>query len=86
MLDFPKEYESPLRFLEEDAAASTNMKYHYTNEVALVGILGKNEFWLSHYKDLEDKSEITHALELCRRVILMNQKEENTSLFGKIYL
>ncbi|UWZ84556.1 DUF2971 domain-containing protein [Occallatibacter riparius] len=43
--------------------------YHYTNLEGLLGILSKNDLWLTHAQYCNDEQELTHGLQLTRKVI-----------------
>jgi hypothetical protein len=41
--------------------------YHYTSPEGLLGIIEKNEFWMSDYSFLNDAEELTYGLALAKR-------------------
>jgi len=43
--------------------------YHYTNCCGLKGIIEKQELWFTHYKHLNDKTELTFGIEIANDIL-----------------
>jgi hypothetical protein len=54
--------------------------YHYTNSAGLVGILQTKTLWATHYKSLNDSSEIVFAKDLLISRMLPHVREEYEKL------
>lgn len=52
-----------------DPATMPDILYHYTNGGGLHGMLSSNSIWLTHYRYLNDTSEIQHTDSVIREVI-----------------
>ena len=59
--------------------------YHYTTQDGLLGIVKDCEIWATHFKYLNDKSEIYHAVELAKKIISSKiSKSESGSIESEI--
>lgn len=58
-----------------------DLLYHYTNFVALEGILLKDGLRLHSYKEMNDKKELFHFIEMAEKAVIKRCKLE-----GKLYL
>ncbi|WP_198160228.1 DUF2971 domain-containing protein [Photobacterium sp. J15] len=65
-------------YLDSDKRAGTrndihinipDVLYHYTNTNGLLGILSSSRLWATHYKFLNDESEITYALGIFEKLV-----------------
>lgn len=63
-------------FLKKDIPSSL---YHYTNYNGLNGILNSRQLWFTHYKQLNDTSEILHGMDqiknLAKKILQVREKE-----------
>lgn len=53
-----------------------DLLYHYTNFVALEGILLKDGLRLHSYKDMNDKKELLHFVEMAEKSVIKRCKSE----------
>jgi len=58
--------------------------YHYTDLAGMKGIISGDDLWLTHAQYCNDESELTHGLELTKRVI--QQLSEGADAKRKAYL
>lgn len=58
---------------EQDANKIDDTLYHYTNVAGLEGILKSEAVWFTDFRHMNDPSEITHGIELCRDVIRLRK-------------
>jgi hypothetical protein len=54
---------------EQDESTPTLPLYHYTNEVALKGILTHERLWCFNHQHQRDRTEFDYSLQIARRVI-----------------
>jgi len=55
--------------VEQNESTPTGPLYHYTNEEALHGILGKQQIWCFRHLHQRDKTEFEYSLEIAREVM-----------------
>lgn len=67
-----------------DPATMPDVLYHYTNAGGLHGMLGSNSIWLTHYRYLNDTSEIQHTDSVIREVISGALEDATGDLSAKI--
>jgi hypothetical protein len=58
---------------EKDANKIGGTLYHYTNVAGLAGILKSEYLWFTDFRHMNDPSEISHGIELCRDVIRLRR-------------
>jgi hypothetical protein len=58
---------------EQDANRIGDTLYHYTNAAGLEGIIKSEAVWFTDYRHMNDPSEISHGIELCRDVIRLRK-------------
>lgn len=58
---------------EQDANKIGVTLYHYTNVAGLEGIIKSEAVWFTDFRHMNDPSEITHGIELCRDVIRLRK-------------
>src|SRR6266702_2810323 len=58
---------------EQDASKIGDTLYHYTNVAGLEGILKSEAVWFTDFRHMNDPSEISHGIELCRDVIRLRK-------------
>jgi len=68
MLSLPEKYIKCAENLEKEAYP-LDMLFHYTNRSGLHGILRSQQLWLGHFTQLNDTSEVHHALKVIRNFI-----------------
>lgn len=67
-----------------DPASIPDVLYHYTNASGLHGMLGSGSIWLSHYRYLNDTSEIQHTESLLREVLSAALESTPSDISSKI--
>lgn len=58
---------------EQNASKIGDTLYHYTSVAGLEGILKSEAVWLTDFRHMNDPSEISHGIELCRDVIRLRK-------------
>ena len=58
---------------EQDESKIGDTLYHYTNVAGLEGILKSEAVWFTDFRHMNDPSEISHGIELCRDVIRLRK-------------
>jgi hypothetical protein len=63
----------------------TGYLYHYTTQAGLMGILESNCLWATHYKFLNDYTEMTFAKDELTKALVNTLNEEDTKRFHEVY-
>lgn len=58
---------------EQDKNRVSDTLYHYTNVAGLKGIIESESIWFTDFRHMNDPSEISHGIELCRDVIRLRK-------------
>ena len=51
--------------------------YHYTSVEGALGILGSGSLWFTERSHLNDPSEISHGIEVCKRILQENGRDND---------